>query len=249
MLERFKEQLEMISIVYQENTTAAGSLDLAKFSGARELSDAFAAVAEQLNPSVVTIFVEPEVAGRPLNGGDLPDGDFFGGEFFEGFSGIKSAKGRSGVGLSWYEDFIQTNAAINPGNSGGALVNPHGELIAIDVKMDILGSIAQTSSEGESSCEDLGFSLTDFDEGVARQFNLPEDKQGVVITDIAPGSIADRTGLRAGDVVLKVDRESVVSVGDNQGIIDDAGPGDNTLLFSSGVTLIYSSLVKCRRTS
>jgi serine protease Do len=273
-------------------------------------------------------------------------------------SGIISAKGRSGVGLSRYEDFIQTDAAINPGNSGGALVNLRGELIGIntaivtrnggnmgigfaiaanlaqkvthdivdkggvergwlgvhiqnvtsdlaeafelqspvgvlvtdvaedspaeeaglrakdvivgfdgravknaaelstavagtspgtrvtlevirdgetieiDVELDKLGSIAQTSSEGESSYEDLGFSLTDIDEGVARQFDLPEDiKQGVVITDVAPGSIADRTGLRAGDVVLNVDREPVASVGDIQGIIDDAGPGDNTLLY------------------
>ena len=46
--------------------------------------------------------------------------------------GIVSALGRSNVGISTYEDFIQTDAAINPGNSGGALVNARGELIGIN---------------------------------------------------------------------------------------------------------------------
>jgi len=46
--------------------------------------------------------------------------------------GIVSAKGRSGVGIFQYEDFIQTDAAINPGNSGGALMNMRGELVGVD---------------------------------------------------------------------------------------------------------------------
>jgi len=47
-------------------------------------------------------------------------------------AGIISATGRSNVGFSEYEDFIQTDAAINPGNSGGALVNTRGELVGIN---------------------------------------------------------------------------------------------------------------------
>jgi serine protease Do len=47
-------------------------------------------------------------------------------------SGIVSALGRTNLGFSEYEDFIQTDAAINPGNSGGALVNMRGELIGIN---------------------------------------------------------------------------------------------------------------------
>ena len=46
--------------------------------------------------------------------------------------GIVSALGRTNVGISAYEDFIQTDAAINPGNSGGALVNTRGELVGIN---------------------------------------------------------------------------------------------------------------------
>jgi len=47
-------------------------------------------------------------------------------------AGIISATGRSNVGFSEYEDFIQTDAAINPGNSGGALINTRGELVGIN---------------------------------------------------------------------------------------------------------------------
>src|SRR4029077_7548294 len=46
--------------------------------------------------------------------------------------GIVSAIGRTNVGFSEYEDFIQTDAAINPGNSGGALINMRGELVGIN---------------------------------------------------------------------------------------------------------------------
>ena len=46
--------------------------------------------------------------------------------------GIVSAVGRTNLGVSTYEDFIQTDAAINPGNSGGALVNSRGELVGIN---------------------------------------------------------------------------------------------------------------------
>ena len=47
-------------------------------------------------------------------------------------SGIVSALGRSGLGLSTFENFVQTDAAINPGNSGGALVDANGNLVGIN---------------------------------------------------------------------------------------------------------------------
>ena len=55
--------------------------------------------------------------------------------------GIVSALGRSNVGISAYEDFIQTDAAINPGNSGGALVDTSGHLIGINTAIYTLSLI------------------------------------------------------------------------------------------------------------
>jgi len=278
MVERIYEETKMKSKHQKELSTAAGALDLANFSGASAPSDAFAAVAEHVNPSVVPIFVESEVAGRSLNGGDLPDGGFFGdtrrikmqvvvadpqtdlavvektadglrpigfGEADEDnvggwelavgspldpnhahtvTSGIISAEGESGVGLSRHEEITSTDAAISRDNSGDALLQLRG-------KLNELGAIAQTSSEGESDSGNLGFSLADMNEGVARQCELPEDVQGFVITDMVSDRPADRTGLKAGDLMLNLDRESVTSVGDIQGIIDGAGPGDKILFY------------------
>ena len=50
-------------------------------------------------------------------------------------AGIVSAKGRTGVGLTTFEDFIQTDADINPGNSGGALITATGKLIGINTEI------------------------------------------------------------------------------------------------------------------
>ncbi len=61
-------------------------------------------------------------------------------------TGIISAKGRSGVGINAYEDFLQTDAAINPGNSGGPLVNMRGEVIGINSA--IATSIGQFAGVG-----------------------------------------------------------------------------------------------------
>jgi len=164
-------------------TAAAGALEAAKVSGANALSDALAAVADEVNASVVTIFVETEIAGRPELGGDRSDGDFFGEEILE----------------------------------------------RID-ELDKMDSKEHASSEGESDYQNLGFTPADVNGDVAQKYGLAEDQQGVVIIDVAPGNIAEGTGLLEGDVVLDVDRKPMASVDDIQGIIGDAGPGDNTLL-------------------
>ncbi|HLL25982.1 MAG TPA: trypsin-like peptidase domain-containing protein, partial [Kofleriaceae bacterium] len=69
--------------------------------------------------------------------------------------GIVSAKGRSGMGIEDYEDFIQTDAAINPGNSGGALVDSAGRLIGINSAIATLGS----GAGGQSGNIGLGFAI------------------------------------------------------------------------------------------
>lgn len=103
------------------------------------------------------------------------------------------------------------------------------------------GLLARLCSEGGSDIDRLDFAPTNIKEGVTRQLALPEDGQAVVIMDAV--YIADRTGLRVGDVALEMDRLPVASVGDIQGITGSAGPGDRNLSLSSAVTLNYSSLV------
>jgi serine protease Do len=67
-------------------------------------------------------------------------------------SGIVSALGRTNLGFSEYEDFIQTDAAINPGNSGGALVNMRGELIGINTGI-------YSAPQGGGGYQGIGFAI------------------------------------------------------------------------------------------
>ncbi len=147
--------------------------------------------------------------------------------------GIVSAVGRSGLGIESYEDFIQTDAAINPGNSGGALVDIHGRVIGINtailsasggedgqggfngIGLAIPASVVKRVMEslirtGKVERGYLGVELTDLDQGLAKQFKVP-DLSGALINDVTPGSPGASAGLQAGDVVRTYDGERVES--------------------------------------
>ncbi len=140
-------------------------------------------------------------------------------------SGIVSALGRSGLGIGGYEDYIQTDASINPGNSGGALVNLRGELIGINTAIfsQSGGNIGigfaiptnmakqvteQLAQHGEVKRGFLGAQMQNLDSTLAEAFGVARDS-GAVIVDIQPGSPADKSGLRAGDIVTAVDGKPV----------------------------------------
>nr|CRH08173.1 Protease do [Candidatus Magnetococcus massalia] len=135
-------------------------------------------------------------------------------------SGIISALGRTGLGIKGYEDFIQTDASINPGNSGGALVNLRGELIGINTAILAKGGgnvgigfaipstmakkvMEQLIEYGEVRRGLLGVSSQDLTPELADAFGLKQS-QGSVVTRVAPGSAAASAGLRAGDVITKI---------------------------------------------
>ncbi len=139
--------------------------------------------------------------------------------------GIISAKGRSGVGLSQYEDYIQTDAAINPGNSGGALVNVRGELVGINsaiatqtggfqgIGFAIPVNLAKTImndilTTGKVIRSWLGVYIQNVTPEIAKALNLPEP-QGVIISKIEEDSPAQKAGLKAEDVVLKFNGKKV----------------------------------------
>jgi len=136
-----------------------------------------------------------------------------------------SATGRSNVGISDYEDFIQTDAAINPGNSGGALVNVRGELIGINtaifstsggyqgIGFAIPSNMAKAVMEslikkGKVIRGWLGVTIQPVTPELAKQFNLKEEK-GVLIGDVIEDSPAEKAGLQRGDVIVEYDGKEV----------------------------------------
>jgi serine protease Do len=133
-------------------------------------------------------------------------------------SGIISAKGRStGSADGSYEDFLQTDAAINRGNSGGALVNTNGELIGINsqilspsggnigIGFAIPSSMARSVMDqlvktGRVRRSKLGVGIQPVTADMAASLGLSQAR-GAIVTQVEPGSPAERAGIRRGDVI------------------------------------------------
>ena len=139
--------------------------------------------------------------------------------------GIVSAKGRSGFGMTEYEDFIQTDASINPGNSGGALVDAQGRLIGINtfivsrsggnqgLGFAVPANLAryvmdQLTENGKVARGLLGVMVQTVDPDMAEIFDLKEGK-GAVITEVSKEGPGAKAGLEAGDVVVEIDGKEV----------------------------------------
>jgi len=135
-------------------------------------------------------------------------------------SGIVSALGRDRLGLSTFENFIQTDAAINPGNSGGALVDVQGRLIGINtaiysrnggsmgigfaIPVDSARVVMQALlTDGRVTRGWIGVEPRDLSPELAASLRLGID-HGVLITGVLQGGPASRGGLRPGDVVVAI---------------------------------------------
>ncbi|GBL39920.1 probable periplasmic serine endoprotease DegP-like [Nitrospirota bacterium] len=131
--------------------------------------------------------------------------------------GIVSALGRGRMGITQYEDFIQTDAAINPGNSGGALVNTKGELVGINTAIfsqtggyQGVGFAVPTSmskpiyeslvKNGKVVRGFLGVSIQDLNQDLAKSFGL-KDAKGALISDVKDDGPASQGGLKQGDII------------------------------------------------
>lgn len=155
-------------------------------------------------------------------------------------SGIISATARSidsPAGL--LEGLVQTDAAINPGNSGGPLIDAQGEIVGINtavagnaenlgfaISSDVLIREVKTMRGGDavSPAAFLGVAS----EALTDQ-NRPQGvttSQGVVITQVIPGSTADQAGVRVGDVVVSVAGHSVTSGDDVRAAVSSLKVGD-----------------------
>ena len=153
--------------------------------------------------------------------------------------GIISAKGRSNVGITDYENFIQTDAAINPGNSGGPLINLEGKLIGVNtaifsknggyqgIGFSVPVNMAQIImkdliAEGKVSRGWLGVGIQDVTAELAQAFGVKNTK-GSLITKVMPSSPAETAGLIKGDIVIRVNQRKVKNSSQLRNYIAEAG--------------------------
>ncbi len=161
-------------------------------------------------------------------------------------SGIVSAMGRNRLGLSTFENFIQTDAAINPGNSGGALVDAAGNLVGINTAIfsrsgGNLGigfaipveSVRQVMEalirDGQVTRGWLGVESRDLTPEFAESFGLPI-KQGALITGVLQDGAASKAGVRPGDVVVRVGDAAVANTSQLLAAVAALKPGSTAQL-------------------
>ena len=155
--------------------------------------------------------------------------------------GIISALGRSGLGITDYENFIQTDAAINPGNSGGALVNMNGELIGINtailsrtggsigigfaIPINLVMSIKKSIElHGEVVRGWLGVAVQEITPKIADALGLRSAK-GVLISEVIADSPAEKGGIRQGDVIVSINGAAVHSTASMRFLVSELLPG------------------------
>ena len=160
--------------------------------------------------------------------------------------GIVSALKRNHLGLSTFENFIQTDAAINPGNSGGALVDVEGNLVGINsaiyspnggslgIGFAIPVSTAKKIMEqiiqnGSVTRGWIGVAVQDLTPELLESFKLGNVK-GVLIAEVVRGSPADQSGVKAGDILLSIGDKSLTDSTSMLETISSLPPGKVTML-------------------
>lgn len=155
--------------------------------------------------------------------------------------GIVSAIGRGELGISTFENFIQTDAAINPGNSGGALITANGELIGINTAIFTrsggsqgIGFAIPISLARESMLQIiehgyvrrgwLGVEIQELTQVLAESFDIAPG-EGIVIAGVLRGGPADLAGMEPGDIITHINDKPVRSTRAALHAIAQATPG------------------------
>ncbi len=169
-------------------------------------------------------------------------------------TGIISATGRSSSAIGVPDKrvaFIQTDAAINPGNSGGPLLNAQGEVVGMNtaiiqgtqglgfaIPINTAGKIAnQLIAQGKVEHAYLGIEMVGLTPEIKQSLNsdpnsgltVAED-QGVLVVRVVPNSPAATSGLRAGDVIQKLNGQAVTDADNVQKAVEDASVGGSLRL-------------------
>jgi len=139
--------------------------------------------------------------------------------------GVISAVGRADMGITTYEDFIQTDASINPGNSGGPLLNLQGEVVGVNTAIVASGkgigfaipiNMAREIkdrliAQGKVVRAWLGVGIQELTEELAAQFGVkPED--GVLVGNVMADTPAERGGLKPGDIIQEFNGNKISNV-------------------------------------
>lgn len=156
-------------------------------------------------------------------------------------AGIVSALGRKNVSDSNYVDYMQIDAPINRGNSGGptfdlqgrvvgvntAIFTPSGGSVGIgfDIPADVAATVSrQLIAKGKVSRGYIGATVQDLTPAIADSLGV--SGTGALVADITPGGPADAAGLRSGDVVLKLDGQTIGSATELTRQVARAAAGD-----------------------
>lgn len=160
--------------------------------------------------------------------------------------GAVSALGRPAPEANMVANYIQTDAAINPGNSGGPLVNVHGQVVGINTWI-----VPGAGPGGEGASIGIGFAVPSntvrhvmedlvkngkvtrgylgvyprvLTPDLAKQFGIP-DTSGALVNQVSPDSPADKAGLKEGDVIRKLDGQTIGDSTQLTGLVTNLSPG------------------------
>jgi len=152
--------------------------------------------------------------------------------------GVVSGIGRTDLGISHFENFIQTDASINPGNSGGPLINLDGEIIGINTAVAAIGSGVgfaipvdmalkvgdQLIHKGSVDRGWLGIGIQDLTPELAYIFslNIPD---GVLVNSIENKTPAQLGGMLRGDIIIQFDGKIISSLKYFQKLVADTAFG------------------------
>lgn len=176
-------------------------------------------------------------------------------------AGIVSAKGRSlgsslGGGKLQFQDFIQTDAAINPGNSGGALVNLRGELVGINtaivgqanvgigfaIPINLARSVMeQLIKTGKVRRGWLGVMIGEVDEEIAESKGL-DHPTGAFVQSVVEDSPAEKGGIKAEDIILKINDVDIKSRDQLMAYVASFAPGTevDVTVWRNGKTKVFT---------
>lgn len=144
------------------------------------------------------------------------------------------------------ESFLQTDAAVNPGNSGGALINTSGQMIGVNaaiasptgyysgysyaIPVDIVKKVVNDLIKyGSVQRGFLGAAFLDagrLTDQQKKQANVPENVDGVYITDVVANGAAKEAGIKPGDVIEKINGVTISSGSELQEQLSNFRPGD-----------------------